>query len=85
MSLTKTPICDFGKKAHKFQLKSIDNKIISLDDFRGENGTLIMFICNHCPYVKAIINDIVEDCKNLKSIASNLYSLLSKFFGLLSQ
>ena len=77
MSLTKTPICEFGKKAHKFQLKSIDNKIISLDDFRGENGTLIMFICNHCPYVKAIINDIVEDCKNLKSIGVNSLAISS--------
>tara|TARA_A100000164_G_scaffold366773_1_gene387999 strand:+ start:43 stop:600 length:558 start_codon:yes stop_codon:yes gene_type:complete len=77
MALTKTPICEFGKKAHKFQLKSIDNKMISLDDFRGKNGTLIMFICNHCPYVKAIINDIVEDCKNLKSIGVNSLAISS--------
>ena len=35
---------------------------------KGENGTLIMFICNHCPYVKAVIKDIVEDCKNLKEL-----------------
>ena len=47
----QTPICDFGQKAHDFKLKSTDNKIISLDDVKGENGTLIMFICNHCPYV----------------------------------
>ena len=66
MTLTKTPICDFGKKAENFQLNSTNNKIISLHDVRGENGTLIMFICNHCPYVKAVINDIVEDCKKLK-------------------
>ena len=51
MSLTKTPICDFGKKAENFQLNSTENKIISLEDVRGENGVLIMFICNHCPYV----------------------------------
>ena len=65
MSLTKTPICDFGKKAETFQLKSTDNKIISLNDIRGDNGTLIMFICNHCPYVKAVIEDIVEDTNKL--------------------
>ena len=65
MSLTKTPICDFGKKAENFQLKSTDNKIISLNDIRGDNGTLIMFICNHCPYVKAVIEDIVEDTNKL--------------------
>ena len=52
MALTKTPICDFGKKAENFELNSTDNKIISLNDIKGENGTLIMFICNHCPYVK---------------------------------
>ena len=71
MSLTKTPICDFGKKAETFQLKSTDNKIISLNDIKGDKGTLIMFICNHCPYVKAVIEDIVEDCKELKKIGIN--------------
>ena len=74
MALTKTPICDFGKKAYNFELKSIDNKIVSLNDVKGENGTLIMFICNHCPYVLAVIKNVVEDCKDLgndgiKSIA----------------
>ena len=48
MSLTKTPICNFGKKAESFELKSIDSKFLKLEDVRGENGTLIMFICNHC-------------------------------------
>ena len=67
MALTKTPICDFGKKAENFQLKSTDNKIISLNDIKGEKGTLIMFICNHCPYVKAVIKDIVEDANNLNN------------------
>ena len=66
MALTKTPICDFGKKAEDFELKSINNKLVSLQNIKGKNGTLIMFICNHCPYVKAIIKDLVEDCKNLK-------------------
>ena len=67
MALTKTPICDFGKKAENFELNSTDNKIISLNDVKGENGTLVMFICNHCPYVKAVVDDIVEDCKKLES------------------
>ena len=66
MALTKTPICDFGRKAENFQLNSTDNKVISLKDIQGKNGTLIMFICNHCPYVKAVIKDIVEDCKRLE-------------------
>ena len=67
MTLTKTPICDFGKKAENFKLKSISDEIISLNDFKGKNGTLIMFICNHCPYVKAVIKDIVEDGKKLEA------------------
>ena len=66
MTLTKTPICDFGKKADFFELKSIENKLINLNDIKGKNGTLIMFICNHCPYVKAVIDDIVDACKNLE-------------------
>ena len=67
MALTKTPICDFGKKANNFELNSTSNKIISLNDVKGENGTLVMFICNHCPYVKAIIEDIVEDFRKLET------------------
>mgnify|MGYP001369737608 CR=1 FL=1 len=74
MTLTETPICNFGEKAKKFGLISTDNKKISLNDVKGKNGTLVMFICNHCPYVKAIIKNIVEDVKyletlNIKSVA----------------
>ena len=73
----QTPICDFGQKAHNFELISTDNKILSLSDVKGENGTLIMFICNHCPYVKAITKDIVEDCKELKNIGINSVAICS--------
>ena len=68
MSLTKTPICDFGKKAEDFKLKSTNNKFLTLNDVKGEKGTLVMFICNHCPYVKAVISDIVNDCKLLQNL-----------------
>ena len=67
----QTPICDFGQKALPFELKSTENKFISLDDIRGENGTLIMFICNHCPYVKVVTKEIIEDCNELKKIGIN--------------
>ena len=77
MSLTKTPICDFGIKAENFQLKSTDNKIISLNDIKGENGTLIMFICNHCPYVKAVIEDIVEDSNKLANFGIKSVAICS--------
>ena len=77
MALTKTPICDFGKKAEEFKLKSTENKILSLDDIKGEKGTLIMFICNHCPYVKAIIEDLVNDCKEIKNFGINSVAICS--------
>jgi peroxiredoxin len=75
--LTQTPICDFGKKAVPFKLKSTEGKIISLEDLKGKNGTLIMFICNHCPYVKAITKDIVEDCNELKKLGINSIAISS--------
>ena len=68
MTLTKTPICDFGKKAINFKLKSTNNEFLTLNDVKGDNGTLVMFICNHCPYVKAVISDIVNDCKLLQNL-----------------
>ena len=77
MALTKTPICDFGKKAEPFELMSTDNKKINLDHIKGEKGTLIMFICNHCPYVKAVIKDIVNDAKNLKNLNVNTIAIMS--------
>ncbi|MDC3125676.1 thioredoxin family protein [Candidatus Pelagibacter sp.] len=73
----QTPICDFGKKAVPFELKSIDGKILKLNEIKGENGTLIMFICNHCPYVKAVTKDIVEDCNELKKIGINSIAICS--------
>ena len=57
----------FGMNAKDFKLNSTDNKFISLNDIKGDAGTIIVFICNHCPYVKAVIKDIVEDCRNLKA------------------
>ena len=76
----KTPICDFGKKALPFELKSTENNYISLNDISGENGTLIMFICNHCPYVKAVTNEIVEDANNLKKLGINSVAICSNDF-----
>ena len=77
MALTKTPVCDFGKKAKDFKLKSINNKVISLNDIKGEKATLIMFICNHCPYVKAIIKDLAKDCNELKKDGINSVAIMS--------
>ena len=77
MTLTKTPVCDFGIKAKDFKLKSINNELVSLNDVKGEKATLIMFICNHCPYVKAIIKDLIVDCKELKKEGINSVAIMS--------
>jgi peroxiredoxin len=61
----ETPICDFGWKAPSFTLPGVDGKTYSLEALKGPNGTLVMFICNHCPYVKAVIDRIVRDVKAL--------------------
>jgi hypothetical protein len=53
MPLVQNPICEFGWKARPFLLKATDGKTYSFDDVRGRNGTLVVFICNHCPYVRA--------------------------------
>ena len=73
----KTPICDFGQAAKSFELKSTNNEVIKLNDVKGTNGTLVMFICNHCPYVKAVIKDIAEDCKNLKKLGITAVAICS--------
>jgi peroxiredoxin len=65
MALTETPICEFGLKAPDFKLPGIDGKQWSLADCRGERGTLVMFICNHCPYVRAIADRLVRDTREL--------------------
>ena len=74
MSLTETPLCNYGERANDFNLLSTENKKITLSDVKGLNGTIVMFICNHCPYVKAVIKEIVDDAKflenlNIKSVA----------------
>jgi len=63
----ETPICDFGWKARDFTLPGVDGKAYSLADVRGEKGTLVIFICNHCPYVKAVIDRMVRDVKELEA------------------
>ena len=72
-----TPICNFGWKAPSFSLPGVDGKTYSLDDLKGQNGTLVMFICNHCPYVKAVIDRIVRDAAELKSCGINTVAISS--------
>lgn len=62
------PLCDFGWKAPAFTLPATDGKSYSFADIAGENGTLIMFICNHCPYVLAVLDRIKRDAADLKDL-----------------
>ena len=77
MTLEKPPVCEFGKKADFFSLKSTENKLINLDNIKGHNGLLLMFICNHCPYVITTINDIVKTSKELKKYKINSIAIMS--------
>ena len=72
-----TPICNFGEKSHEFKLQSTEGKLVTLNDVKGENGYLIMFICNHCPYVKAVINFLVNDTKYLESVGIKSVAIMS--------
>ena len=77
MVALETPICDFGWKAPEFNLIGIDNKYYSFQDIKGTNGTLVMFICNHCPYVKSVIHRIVEDVTVLKEKGIGVIAIMS--------
>ena len=77
MALTKTQICDFGWKARDFSLKGVDGRSYSLADVRGTNGTVVVFLCNHCPYVKATISRIVEEAKALNAIGIGMIGIMS--------
>jgi len=73
----ETPICDFGWKAPNFTLPAVDGKTYRLNELKGANGTLVAFICNHCPYVQAVIDRIVRDAKELEAYGVNTVAISS--------
>lgn len=73
----ETPICEFGWKAPGFRLAGIDGETYTLDGIRGPKGTLVMFICNHCPYVKAIHDRLVRDAKALQDLGIGVIAIMS--------
>ncbi len=77
MALLYTPDKKDGFIAPEFELKNIDGKIYSLDECLGTNGTVIMFICNHCPYVIAIIDRIVKTCIELEDQGIGSVAIMS--------
>ena len=77
MAALHPPICDFGAAAADFSLPGVDGKHWTLADCRGPRGLLVMFICNHCPYVKAVITRIVRDAQDLSSAGVGFVAISS--------
>lgn len=73
----ETPVCEFGKPAIDFSLPGVDGKTWTLQECNGEKGLLVMFICNHCPYVKAVRERIVRDTNELKAMGVNSVAIMS--------
>ena len=71
------PVCDFGWTAPDFTLPATDGRVLSLSDIRGARGTLVMFICNHCPYVLAVIDRIVRDARDLQEMGIGVAAICS--------
>lgn len=77
MASLNPPVCDFGWKAPDFNLQNVDGSMISRDQIMGKNGLLVMFICNHCPYVKAILPRLIADVRELKMLGINTAAIMS--------
>ena len=77
MSEKKTPICEYGQNAHNFKLSCTNGENWTLDSLKGDNGLLIFFICNHCPFVKAIIPKLVRVTDTLIEHGINSVGIMS--------
>lgn len=73
----QTPVCDFGKPAPDFSLPGVDGKTWTRDQCKGEKGLLVMFICNHCPYVKAVLDRILRDARELADHGIGCVAIMS--------
>jgi peroxiredoxin len=71
------PVCDFGRPAIDFDLPGVDGRRHTLASARGPKGLLVMFICNHCPYVKAVIHRIVRDARDLAALGIGSIAIMS--------
>ncbi len=77
MVSTETPVCNFGEPAVDFSLPGVDGNSWTLESCKGEKGLLVMFICNHCPYVQAVRERIVRDAHELKAMGINFVAISS--------
>ncbi len=71
------PVCDFGIPAPDFSLPGVDGKTWTRDDCKGERGLLVMFICNHCPYVQAVRDRILRDARELAALGIGCVAISS--------
>ncbi len=69
------PVCNFNWQAPSFTLPATDGKTYSLNDLKGKNGTLVMFICNHCPYVISILDKLVRDARDLQKLGISVIAI----------
>jgi peroxiredoxin len=76
MALVQNPICEFGWKARDFALPGTDGKTYGLGDVRGRAGTLVVFICNHCPYVRAVIDPLVAEANALTALGIGVIAIM---------
>ncbi len=71
------PVCDVDWPAPQFSLPATDGRTHTLDQLAGEAGTLVMFICNHCPFVLAILDRIVRDARDLQALGIGVAAICS--------
>jgi len=76
MILMRTPVCDYGRAAIDFSLADADGRSWTLADCRGEAATLVMFICNHCPYVQAILPQLVADVRRIQALGTGVVAIM---------
>ena len=76
MALLQNPICEFGWKAPDFALHGVDGKSYALKDVRGPKGTLVVFICNHCPYVRAVIDRLADEARALQAMGIGVIAIM---------
>jgi peroxiredoxin len=76
MALLQNPICEFGWKAPDFALAGVDGKTYALKDVRGPKGTLVVFICNHCPYVRAVIDRLADEARALQALGIGVIAIM---------
>jgi len=77
MARTETPVCEFGLPAPDFSLPGTDGKMHTLQSTRGPKGLLVMFICNHCPYVKSVRDRIIRDARELHALGIHTVAIMS--------